>query len=187
MQKLDLYQTLEDRNNQEYVLNFGPFKCTRTDAWLGHGFYFWEEYIDFAHLWAKNAGYGDRYLICKSAYDYDGRNYFDLVGNPKHQKELQECYFTLNRLKEKTEYKSRLTVAMVITAMIQLLGNEFNYKAIRARSEYKSWEFTLPFIDKENSKEICNLRPQVQLCVLDKSFLIEPFRIVYTNSVSVQK
>jgi hypothetical protein len=31
-----------------------PVKCTRTDAWLGEGYYFWDDILD-AHLWGKTS------------------------------------------------------------------------------------------------------------------------------------
>lgn len=35
----ELYQTVEDRDNPDYVLENGPFKCI-SNAWLGDGYYF---------------------------------------------------------------------------------------------------------------------------------------------------
>ena len=35
---IKVYQTLEDRNNIEYIETNGPFKCERPDACLGHGY-----------------------------------------------------------------------------------------------------------------------------------------------------
>ena len=48
-----LYQTVDDRRNIKYVLENAPFKCTRNDAWLGEGYYFWDTFINFAHWWGE--------------------------------------------------------------------------------------------------------------------------------------
>ena len=36
----NLYQTLEDKSNDNYVRENGPFCCERGDAWLGKGYYY---------------------------------------------------------------------------------------------------------------------------------------------------
>ena len=36
------YHTLEDRGNPKEILESGPKQCFRADAWLGHGYYFWD-------------------------------------------------------------------------------------------------------------------------------------------------
>lgn len=43
-----LYQTVEDRNNPDDVEQHGPFLCTNKMAWLGHGYYFWDTFINLA-------------------------------------------------------------------------------------------------------------------------------------------
>lgn len=35
-----IYQTVEDRENPDYVEQHGPFICTNKNAWLGEGYYF---------------------------------------------------------------------------------------------------------------------------------------------------
>ena len=39
------YHTVEDRDNPDEIEADGPFKCTRGDAWLGPGYYFWDSKI----------------------------------------------------------------------------------------------------------------------------------------------
>lgn len=57
-----MYHTQEKRN----VRLVSPVKCTRRDAWLGHGFYFWDEYED-AIIWGKcSKNRTGRYEIYKS-------------------------------------------------------------------------------------------------------------------------
>ena len=87
-----IYQTLEDRYNYDEVEDCGPFPCSRSNAWLGKGCYFWDDDIIMAHKWAKQAGYNSNYIICRSSYDYDNHNYLDLVGHPKHLKLFRDFY-----------------------------------------------------------------------------------------------
>ena len=49
----NLYQTLEDRSNIDYVEENGPFICRRNSAWLGIGYYYWDTFVDNAHLWGE--------------------------------------------------------------------------------------------------------------------------------------
>lgn len=171
-----IYQTLEDRDNYDEVEDCGPFKCTHARAWLGSGYYFWDDEIEVAHKWAKEAGYNSNYIICKSSYDYDTQNYLDLVGHPKHLKLFREFYTALKkRLPNK-----KIKVPSLIEFVKDELGKDFFYKAIRARSEWQEYDYIVEFPGRKPS--VLNLHPQIQICVIDKSFLISPFLIVYPES-----
>ena len=172
-----LFQTVEDRNNPDEIVSKGPFICTRKDAWLGTGYYFWEQEIFYAEKWGKNAGYKN-YVICESAYNYDDHCFFDLVGNPSHLKTMREFFAIL----EEEVFKGEnivITIPMVLDVLRNEMAEDFNFKAIRSKSEWKNWKFTIPFNEKRPNKEICNLCPEIQLCVIDKTFLTKEYRIVY--------
>ena len=170
-----LYQTVEDRDNPDEIEAKGPFKCTRNDAWLGEGYYFWEGEIEFAHKWGTNARYRE-YVVCESAYDYDNRCFFDIVGNPSHLKTMREI---TELLKDLMPENTNITIPMVIKGLKDVLKDEFSYKAIRARSEWKPWNYLLPFNEKRPQGECCNLNPEIQLCVIDKMILTKEYRIIY--------
>lgn len=172
-----IYQTLEDRDNYDEVEDCGPFPCYRSNAWLGNGCYFWDDDIIVAHNWAKQAGYNSDYIICQSSYDYDNHNFLDLVGHPKHLKLFREFYQVL---KSKLPSNRNIKVPTLIEFVKEELGQAFNYKAIRARSEWQDYDFILEFPGSRPAK--LNLHPQIQICVIDKSFLISPFLIVYPKS-----
>ena len=46
----EMYHTREKRENRL----FAPVLCTRRDAWLGHGYYFWDDIKD-ADVWGVNS------------------------------------------------------------------------------------------------------------------------------------
>lgn len=173
-----IYQTLEDRSNYDEVEGNGPFPCCSSRAWLGKGYYFWDDEIKVAHNWAKHAGYNSNYIICESSYDYDNHNYLDLVGHPIHLRLVRDLYQVYKEYCPNMEKK--ITVPALIEFVKAELGQNFNFQAIRARSELKDYAFTLNFPGKRPAT--MNLHPQIQICVIDKSFLISPFRIVYPNS-----
>lgn len=174
MQLVDLYQTLEDRNNETEVEAHGPYLCKREHPipWLGRGYYFWEDDIQMAREWASRAGYKKHY-ICHSSYDFYNHNFFDLVGNPYDLKVFRGF---VDVLKEFYPNK-RLTVPFVLNYVKEELGEEFDkaYKAVRTRSERRDNNYYLSY---PTQGTFHNSKPQVQICVLDLSFLKTPFAIV---------
>ncbi len=62
MKYTNIYQALENRNNDEFVEEHGPFFCSLVDThgkvkngvkepWLGAGYYFWDSRIEDAKWW----------------------------------------------------------------------------------------------------------------------------------------
>jgi hypothetical protein len=121
------YQTLEDRDIHKIEIE-GPFLCTRTNAWLGNGYYFWESFIENAHWWGlEGACYKHGYVICETHFDLDDNRCFNLVDNPNH---LEQFNKTKNFLKEKKLYVDGVTtVARVINYIKEI--DVFNFEAIR--------------------------------------------------------
>lgn len=78
MEKRTMYHTQEDRR---YKLK-APIKCKRSDAWLGIGYYYWDDLQD-AHQWGKKSKrkFG-KYQIYKS--EIDCKNILDTVFNEEH-------------------------------------------------------------------------------------------------------
>lgn len=79
-----LYQTVEAR----ITYLSAPIKCVDTNAWLGKGYYFWENNINSAHWWG-------RLIKKKSDLDYEiycipqeKCSCFDLLDNQDHIKLL---------------------------------------------------------------------------------------------------
>lgn len=73
-----MYHTQEKRNS---LLN-SPIPCTRNDAWLGDGCYFWDEEVDAIH-WGNNSKRGTGYFqIYKASINMD--NVLNTVFNEDH-------------------------------------------------------------------------------------------------------
>lgn len=175
--KLTLFQTLEDRNNPEEVELDGPFECTRTDAWLGRGYYFWDTHIELAHWWG-NKGYRTKYIICRA----DGRldeNCWDLHGNGAHRLEFEEICKEL--ISKRIFEESRLIVPKLI--MYLKKNNIFVYSSIRALGSGGGiadplLKYRIKF--KNYDKTFLDLRPPVQICLLEKQALsLSGYSIVY--------
>lgn len=170
------YQTLEDRGDIDYVENNGPFKCTRHDAWLGHGYYFWDTEIKWAFNWGKKSykEKGSDYIIGECQLKIDS-NCFDLVGNVSHQNAFAEVMEVFLEDEKSSSVNDKI-VPNLITFMKR--KNIFDYSAIRASDVNKP--FKIYFTNRK--KEFLILNPRVQICVINlRSVFLAPFKIVYPN------
>lgn len=176
----NLYQTLEDRSNIDYVEENGPFICEREDAWLGIGYYYWDTFVDNAHLWGKKVYKKNNkdYIICLSKVNFNDENIYDL-DNPNT---LLEFKIVEKKLSE-TYPNKNITVAMVLEQFKQ--SQEFTYKAIKTRAEkdMNTFKQKVPF--KVNSKAYLDTCPHIQVCVLDKTFIgKDNFKVIFPTEYS---
>lgn len=75
-----MYHTQECRRKQLSA----PIICNRTDAWLGDGYYFWNDEVDAIHWGSKSKNRTGRYQIYKA--DIDCEDVLDTVFNESHYK-----------------------------------------------------------------------------------------------------
>jgi hypothetical protein len=165
------YQTLEDRNNRDEVETEGPFICTRTDAWLGTGYYFWDSDIHWAHDWGKKSR--KRYLICGAQIDIDD-NTLDLIGNIAQKLEFAEI---MKALKEKDAENEDYVVTVPKVLEYMKKFQNFKYNSIRA-ADYPKASETITFGGRYG--EYMYLYERVQVCLINKNNLIlQSFRVIY--------
>lgn len=176
----NLYQTLEDRSNVDYVEENGPFICKRKDAWLGIGYYYWDTFIDNAHLWGNKIyenHYKD-YIICLSKVDFNHENIYDLE-NPNTLHEFK----ILEKVLSETYPDKNITVAVVLEQLKQ--SQEFTYKAIRARAvdDMNSPKQKIPF--RINHTAYLDTCPHIQVCILNKAFIgKDNFKVIFPPEYS---
>lgn len=105
-----MYHTQENRN---IVLN-KPIICYRDDAWLGEGYYFWNDEID-AKQWGKNSKKATgSYQVYKA--DIDTEDFLDTVFNEEHY------LFWLNQIERiATQYKLKVGVVPTIKELNEWL------------------------------------------------------------------
>jgi hypothetical protein len=158
-----------------------PVFCNNSDAWLGKGYYFWDVREDDAKWWG-DVSLAGQYSICKSTYDYDSHELFDLLGNNTHVDEfINHSEIYIKRI-EKTGKKTTIYVYQVI-AFMQKNYPGFKFKAIRAcphpvANKRNNLEY---FFDKK--KGYLFVSQKTQLCVLDLNFLQSECEIIYTNLI----
>lgn len=172
-----LYHTVEDRSNPDDIEESAPFKCTK--GWLGDGYYFWDTFIINAHWWGDHC-YNGSYIICKTEYKIEDNEFLDLVGNTSQMEEFRNI---VNTIKEEYCAEKDITVPFVI----KWLQNKklFRYKAIRANGvrskSNKNAEYTANIRFTEGNHAYLDLCPPIQVCVIDKSILVLPMKIVYPH------
>jgi len=167
------YQTLEDTDNIDAIEMDGPFKCTRTDAWLGPGYYFWDTNMNWAIGWGESSynKKGLDYIIARCNLDLT--NCFDLVGNVQHQFDLVECIKVY-----KASEKSKTRREPVIPELIEFMKRKgiFTYNSIRSSDNPDTKRVF--YVPDRNNFVVVNQR--VQVCVIDKrNVLLRPFKVVY--------
>lgn len=177
-----IFQTLYNKDNPDHVEEFGPFKCTKANAWLGYGYYFWDSHIELGHWWGDVA-YGKNYIICKANVIID-KTCLDLHGNGIHRNEFKAvCKEIINA---GISTKHNLLVPQVIEFLKR--KNLFKYEAIRALGTNSvSGTLTDTYIIYRlrfirNSNTFMDLQPPVQVCLLSKTALsLQNYRIVYPD------
>jgi hypothetical protein len=173
------YHTLEDRNNFDQIEERGPQKCTRNNAWLGSGYYFWDRDIDMAHHWGKQS-YPNGYVVFEGEIKID-ENTYDLLGNTMHKNEFKQV---LAELKKSNHHKNpeKITVGVIIEYLKRNAG--FLYNSIRAASETNN-----PIIvDFGGTRgEVMRLNDRVQICLITKINLsLHTFRAIYPEEYKTE-
>lgn len=176
MKLKQLYQTVEDRDNPSFIASHGPFLCSRGNAWLGEGYYFWDSFIELSHWWG-NTVYEGNYVIVQSACCLPLADTYDLYDDFEC---LQEFSCLKDALKEKL-HKDSISVSDVLAFLKSNSDFMDRYKAIRAKATgCMKHAPSLKFVNY--NKAFLELMPPVQFCVLDKAFLYKnQYTIVYPS------
>lgn len=159
----NLYQTVEDRTNPNYIKENAPFPCNKENAWLGNGYYFWDTFIENAHWWGK-VGYKSNYVICRYECTFEKLNCFDLVGNTEQMLDFSNC---IDFLKDKNLIDHKTTVARILEYLKEI--SEFNYDSIRVygiASKSKKEDFRLKF--NLSNPAYLAYKPTIQICLYHK-------------------
>lgn len=181
MKPTEIFQTLEDRQNDGYVEKHGPFFCALRDSagqlkrgvkepWLGEGYYFWDTRIENARWWGNTVYNKQGYLICRTVYDQHSPLLCDLVGDLHMFDEFVKC---AKLIKEKKNVE-KVSFPVVLNYLKGF--TPFVYKAIRVwpfSNNVKEMEVVFP-----DFRFSLGMLDKVQICFFDKTLLTEPFCIV---------
>ncbi len=182
-----IYQTLEDRDNPDYIEENAPFKCNWKNAWLGEGYYFWDTFIENAHWWGeiRYQRHNSSYVICEGTCHFDTNQCFDLVGDTEHMIEFSEA---IEFLKSKKLVNNETTVARILS-FIKSKIKGFKYKAIRVYgintiSEHreKNNKFVFRLIFEHSKHQYLDYKPAIQICIFNKGTMgLSKMQIVYPD------
>lgn len=164
------YHTLQDRGNPEEIELNGPQACYRSNAWTGHGYYFWDTEINWAHEWGKQDPTKQKtgYMIFESQLLVN-ENTFDLFGNVAHQKEFLTCV----KIMRDNAYQN-VNVPNVIEFLKR--HTDFAYNSIRSFDDPRPQALRY----NNNRKEQISLNKRVQICLIDKTNLIlGSFKVIF--------
>lgn len=181
MKAADIYQTLEDRQNDEEVEAHGPYFCSLRgvdgalksgvrEPWLGEGYYFWDSRIADAQWWGDTV-YGRKgYIICHTTYDQHSPLLYDLVGDVVQLDEFIRCAELI-----RTQMQEKTVSFPVVLAYLRR-NTTFHYKAIRVwPRSHTPGKTNVSFPD---DKVVLGAPYRIQICFFDKTLLNNPFRIV---------
>ena len=170
------YQTLENRDNIDEIETDGPYICSRKDAWLGSGYYFWDSNIAWAISWGKNSyeKFQKEYVIGRCQLDLS-QYCFDLFGNVAHQIDLKEVIEVMKR-----SGKIRSGHRLIMPNIIEFLkvNGLFPYRSIRIGDTPSSMH--VHFSGQETKREYMLVNQRVQICVIErKGVILHPFDVIY--------
>lgn len=182
-----IYQTLQNRDNPEEVEEHGPYKCIRSDAWLGCGYYFWY-YQQFAHWWGKVAKWdlnkGSGYFICSILCDLSPNHTLDLAFDPDMIEDfatIVENYIEEFINNQRTVKPSDLTSRAIFEDISNWYDTEI--KAVMLKTDGavgEEYSNILPRIKFGNYKAHYSVYPEVQICVINPDiFRKTSFQIIY--------
>lgn len=168
-----ILQTVEDKENPDYVEEYGPFPGVR-NTWLGSGYYFWDRFYEIAEWWGETH-YNGKYMICTAVSNFNDGEMLDLVS----------CTYDIENFRKSCEaieskYPGKhLTISFAIEYLKK--AGIFAYKAVRAHSiDCGDGDrfYRRLFRKKQPTKAYLNLMPAIQLCIYDKSY-VKNYHIIY--------
>lgn len=188
MRPTDIYQTLEDRQNDAEVEKHGPYYCSvrypngtlksgAKEPWLGSGYYFWDTRIDDAHWWGQNAytSKGKGYIICHTTYDQHSPFLYDMVSNVNQLDEFIECAKLI-----KKQRGLQFVSFPIVLDYLKRKTKGFNFKAIRVWPHPETYK--KKFVRFPDNKLSLAKNDMIQICFFDKTLLINPYEIVFRNT-----
>lgn len=171
--KFELFQTLDTRYEIDETENQGPIKCENPkNAWLGFGYYFWEDDINLAHGWGARHYNGEFYCICKTTIIYNDQKCLDLVHVPSHKRKFREVCLEIKNKNDYDSYEQILIAEVFDYLNIYNRPWMSNFEAVRVYGEgsFKDFVNQIKFDDAESrDRARLTLNPEIQWCLFKKN------------------
>lgn len=179
------FQTLENRDIDK-IEKDGPFKCSKGNAWLGDGYYFWDSFIEVAHWWGTDGAFYKTpgYVICQAFFEFNEEKCFNLVDNPEHLEMFNE---TKNVLRKEGLYEDNKTTVARIIEFLKRKNKSFNFEAIRAygvnsigKNSFYSNRTIFVYKNEKAGFQYLDSTPAIQICFFRKNSLgLNKYKIIY--------
>ena len=150
-----MYHTQEKRRKQLY----SPIVCERKNAWLGLGYYFWNEEVDAIH-WGNTSKRATGYYEIYKA-NIECNNVLDTVFNEKHYS------FWVKQIEKAASFIIKRTG---VTATISEINQYFNDKAKWSDDIDGILFQDLPFSADLLVKEL-NYRKRIQIAIYNMEII----------------
>jgi hypothetical protein len=175
---------------EEDVKKKAPFLSNRSDKFLGDGYYFWEDNLQVAKEWGGKVYHRRQlpYLVCEFSISCLSNEFYDLVGNRRHQKHIL-------KIRELLTKKSKSLHTWPIGKIIEFLrqANDSNdpdfeifkgmfpFSTVRAvDNSYSSSRELLKFSNLQPN--FTELNPCYIICVINiKKVDLGPISIVHAS------
>lgn len=161
-----LYQTVKDKGNPQEIITDGPIHCITDDAWLGHGYYFWDTFEKLGHWWGEEKLKQD-YMVWKAICDFDSDKCFDLYGEPEHIALFSSLVEVM--IKEGIDEIDNITVPEALYYMRDVVGVLSHYHATRAMGALsiagRNIKYTCRMPFELEGKPFLDLLPPIQICI----------------------
>ncbi|WP_396188075.1 hypothetical protein [Flavobacterium sp.] len=167
--KVTVFHTQEKRIK---IMTF-PQPCTRDDAWLGEGYYFWKDEtdaFDWGHNSKKRNGYFEVYTC-----DINSDNYLDTVFNEKHYN-----FWIAQLEKIAKKIAKKIMVKTHEKPTLKELNDYIRDKAIWPQVEYIQFQdlptnsersLVKPIVYKQGKIRTVAFRKRIQICVYNPKII----------------
>jgi hypothetical protein len=180
------HQTFENRGGED--VKHAPYKCSDVNAFLGRGYYFWEDNLPFAKHWGGiwYINLGKKYFVGEFTIKCEIDSFFDLVGNRTHQKTLRE---TAKLLAKRRAGLSAWPIGKIIEFLKaaskdpdDIFFEKFDYLVIRAADD-TAQKTSEKYKFADNKYNSADLNPCYIICVLVKNeILSSEIAVVHTSN-----
>lgn len=182
--KTIVHQTLRDNDNPDYVEDHGPFPVKDVkNAYLGSGYYFWDDHIELAHWWGE-IRCENNYIICQGVLNVEKELFCDLVGC------RQDMIFLKNVIARIPELHT-MALGSVIEFLKELDSRPnkkgiFPFKVIRAidtseNSFESKYEHDKLYFSVKR-KGFTTFAPQIMICLVEKNKLhLNSYKVIHPN------
>ncbi len=179
------HHTCSSKGGEKFVIREAPFLSEH--GFLGKGYYFWQNNLEFAKIWGHRH-YNGKYYVLEFELNVYYDELLDLVGNRTQMMQFKNLIYSIKqKLAEKFKNTPEKKVAIDewgIGEIIEYLKrkNIFEYKIIKAVDYRVSYRHLGKESFLRNKKNFIFLNPRIFYCFIEKNNLyFSNKKLIYTS------